>query len=823
MKQVLIRALEAVRGDKTMAGQGQAREREMRQWPVAVTLVLCALFAAVIAIRAKADHDSHRSEALTATATETELAAARLDGLVSGAASALEAAAMAGPAAAVSAGTGVPALGAIALFDPAGVPLDPGTAAQADLAPLGAAAQLATSSVWIGPLARGPGRFAPALAVRMSDGSALAGFIDPSVLPPPARGRQMLVTDSRGHVLAAVPALERPLGATVPDAFGVLLPGAEAGTASRYATGPDGQPVVIASVAAASGFVVHLVRDRTAIDMAWYRSMLFYALLFLGPALAACGVWMLVKGQTERFDAVRQQMREAERRLRVAIDGARCGVWDWDLAADRVYMTDRLARLFGFTGSGRFDTEDVLARLEDEDQIRLRAALSASARIGTLDTLITVNGSDGPVHMHLRGRAATERRAPGSIRVIGVSMDVSEQRDIELKVAEAESRLRDAIESISGPFALWSPQRRLVLWNSGFATAFRLDASVLRRDASYDEVSRLAARAVRSQAHDSSDSQAQEIELQDGAWIRLQERPTSDGGLVTVGIDISTLKETEENILRSERQMRSIVAELERSERETQELAQKYNAEKLRAEEASTAKSSFLANMSHELRTPLNAINGFSQMMVQQVYGPLGDARYSDYARDILASGTHLLDLINDVLDMAKIEAGKFTIAPRTMMLEEVVEQAVRMVRGRADERGVTLETDFADIDEITADPRAVKQIVLNLVSNAIKFTEAGGRVLVQTRAGMSDVSIRVVDTGIGIPPEHLRRLGNPFEQVENEHARQHQGTGLGLALCKSFAEMHGGSMVLSSEVGVGTMVTVSLPRFSNARTLEAA
>lgn len=793
------------------------------QWPVAVTLVLCALFAAVVAIRAKSDHDSHRVAALTMGSADVRAAAASVEGIVASTRQALSIAARADTLSTTAAAISLPGVESAAAFDPTGAVLDPGTALAADISPLSAAAQLATPQGWVGPLARGPGRFAPAFSVRTADGGAVAGFIDLSAVPPPGPGRQILLTDTRGTVVAAVPVLRQPLPGALGDVYGVAAPKAEDGAVARYATASDGLRVIVSSQALSNGLLVHVVRDRTSLDMAWYRAMLFYALLFLGPALAACGVWMLVRGQAERFEGVRKQMREAERRLRVAIDGAQCGVWDWDLTSDRVYMTDRLAKLFGFPGSGRYDTDAVLDMLPEEDRIRLRAALTASARIGTLDTLITVNGPHGTVHMHLRGRAAVERKAPGSIRVIGVSMDVSEQRDIELKVAEAESRLRDAIESISGPFALWSPDRKLVLWNSGFARAFQLDAATLRRDASYEDVSRKAARAVRMQAADTSDSQAQEIELADGSWLRLQERKTAEGGLVTVGIDITTLKETEENILRSERQMRSMVAELERSERETQELAQKYAAEKLRAEEASSAKSSFLANMSHELRTPLNAINGFSQMMVQQIYGPLGDGRYADYARDILASGTHLLDLINDVLDMAKIEAGKFSISPKAMLLDEVIEQAVRMVKGRADERGVTLETDFAELDEITADPRAIKQIVLNLLANAVKFTEAGGRVLVQTRASMTDVTIRVVDTGIGIPPEHLPRLGNAFEQVESEHARQHQGTGLGLALCKSFAEMHGGGLTIASEVGVGTMVSVSLPRFASVRALEAA
>jgi two-component system cell cycle sensor histidine kinase PleC len=311
---------------------------------------------------------------------------------------------------------------------------------------------------------------------------------------------------------------------------------------------------------------------------------------------------------------------------------------------------------------------------------------------------------------------------------------------------------------------------------------------------------------------------AQEIELDNGVWIQLVERETSDGGLVSIGIDISPLKETEESIMRSERQMRSVVVELERSEHKASELAEKYRTERQRAEEASNAKSGFLANMSHELRTPLNAINGFSEIMVQQLYGPLGDRRYLTYATDILNSGKHLLELINDVLDMAKVEAGKFKIYPKPMDLQETIEQAMRLVRGRSEEKGIALVGELAEAGDVTGDARAIKQIMINLLSNAIKFTPENGRVLVQVKNNLDSVIIRVIDNGIGIKAEDLPRLARPFEQVENEHARSNQGSGLGLALSRSFAEMHGGTLTIASEVGVGTMVIVSLPRLAVAQ-----
>jgi two-component system cell cycle sensor histidine kinase PleC len=286
--------------------------------------------------------------------------------------------------------------------------------------------------------------------------------------------------------------------------------------------------------------------------------------------------------------------------------------------------------------------------------------------------------------------------------------------------------------------------------------------------------------------------------------------------LVTVGADITALKRQEEALARSQRNLRSMVSKLETSEGRNKELARKYEEEKTRAEEASRAKSAFLANMSHELRTPLNAINGFSELMVSEIFGPLGDKHYSEYAKDILASGQLLLDLINDILDMAKIEAGKITLTPAPLSPKDAVEGAVRLMRGRAEQKGLSLVVDGADAPDIEADHRAVKQMLLNLLSNAIKFTEDGG-VIVRIRPSLSHgqvdgVNIAVVDTGPGIPREHLPRLGRAFEQVDMRLSRKNGGTGLGLALTKSLAEMHGGHLAIDSELGKGTIVNLFMP-----------
>ncbi len=231
------------------------------------------------------------------------------------------------------------------------------------------------------------------------------------------------------------------------------------------------------------------------------------------------------------------------------------------------------------------------------------------------------------------------------------------------------------------------------------------------------------------------------------------------------------------------------------------------------AEEASKAKSRFLANMSHELRTPLNAIIGFSEVMTHEMFGPVGSPRYLEYAGLIHESGGHLLDLINGILDMSKIEAGKFELSEESFDFEDVASQAVHIVSVQADRKGVALKMAVArDCRRVFADQRAVKQILVNLLTNGVKFTPRGGQVSLAARRDELGVEIAVRDTGVGISETDLKRLGQPFEQAEGAHVRTQEGTGLGLALVKAFAAMHGGEAQIDSVLGEGTTVIVRLP-----------
>jgi cell cycle sensor histidine kinase DivJ len=241
-------------------------------------------------------------------------------------------------------------------------------------------------------------------------------------------------------------------------------------------------------------------------------------------------------------------------------------------------------------------------------------------------------------------------------------------------------------------------------------------------------------------------------------------------------------------------------------------------AERLAAEQQNAGKSRFLANMSHELRTPLNAIMGFSDIMRQRLFGPLGD-RYAEYAELIHESGAHLLELINDVLDMSKIEAERFELSIETFDARDAVSAVLRLMRGQADRAGVHLRGVlpigplYAD-----ADRRALKQIALNLISNALKFTPRGGSVTVTVQGAGDTLELVVADTGVGIAQDDLHRLGRPYEQAGDAEQRA-AGSGLGLSLVRAFARLHGGDMTVESSVGEGTTVTIRMPVLAPAAT----
>jgi two-component system, cell cycle sensor histidine kinase DivJ len=285
-------------------------------------------------------------------------------------------------------------------------------------------------------------------------------------------------------------------------------------------------------------------------------------------------------------------------------------------------------------------------------------------------------------------------------------------------------------------------------------------------------------------------------------WVEMRCRPlgpAADGsserpGIVAVTRDISERKAQEAELLRT------------RDE----------------AESASRAKTQFLANMSHELRTPLNAVIGFSEILNRELYGTLGETRYRDYARLIHESGEHLLNVVNDILDMSKIEAGKFKIVKEPFDVAPLVKSCCDIMRHTAEQRSLSLIMNVAPgISELPADKRACKQMLLNVISNAIKFTDPGGWVHVSARQVNGNVEFSVADNGIGIAEADMPKLGNPFVQANNSYDRSYDGAGLGLSVVKGLARLHGGRLELVSVLGQGTTAIIILPLDAPSESVE--
>ena len=537
------------------------------------------------------------------------------------------------------------------------------------------------------------------------------------------------------------------------------------------------------------------------------------------PVLLGLGVLALLLFQHWRQARASRDWASAEKRFRIAVEAARCGVWEWDLDGDEVTLSDYMAMMLGFPQGGTLDTEAVMARIHPRYRGEVSHALRQAAAYGAFEVTFPVSLEGGGVRwIDARGQARGQRGEDGFSAILGVALDITEARRAKVRAEAAESRLRDGVESISDAFVLFDRQGRLILWNEAFEDAFGFERGVVRRGAMKDELNRIAALAIKAD-HPPADNRAgrRELELNDGRWLQMNERFTSEGGSVVTAADITAIKLQEAERNRAANHLRQMVDKLEISQEQLSLLARKYEVAMTRAEAANQAKSEFLANMSHELRTPLNAINGFSEIMAAEMFGPLGDARYKGYAGDILKSGQHLLSLINDILDMAKIEAGKMTLHYEPVSLKEICDDAVRLMRGKVQEAGLSIALRADDLPDIEADYRGVKQVLLNLISNAVKFTPEGGSITLALspfvgEGGEDRVRVACTDTGIGIAPEDLVRLARPFEQVEGQHSKTTQGTGLGLALTKSLIEMHGGRLAMESEPGQGTTVSFDLP-----------
>ncbi|HEX3114224.1 MAG TPA: ATP-binding protein [Bradyrhizobium sp.] len=514
-------------------------------------------------------------------------------------------------------------------------------------------------------------------------------------------------------------------------------------------------------------------------------------------------------------------------RIDTALNRGRCGLWDWDLSRGRIFWSQSMFTMLGLDTRSdllRFGEVNALVKSDDIDLFAIADQL-ISSKIDHIDQTFRMQHTDGH-WIWLRVRCELSQGAADSgLHLIGIAVDITEQKSLAEKTVEADLRLRDAIETIPEAFVLWDAGDRLVLCNSHFQRLHKLPDSAVTPGTSYETVIEVGSMPeVRTRLHETGTqapgARTFEAQLEDGSWLHISERRTKDGGYVSVGTDITRIKEHEHKLVDNDLRLRATVIDLKRSQAELErqaielaDLAEKYSEEKTRAEEANQTKSKFLANMSHELRTPLNAIIGFSEIMESGMFGTLGSEKYREYCHDILTSGHYLLEVINDILDMSKIEAGRMKLDMEQLDLSTTLAESLRVVSGRADDKNLLLDSDIDGAISVVADRRAIKQIIVNLLSNAVKFTPDGGKVVVRGRLLSNSIMLMIADTGIGIAPHSLAKLGRPFEQVESQLTKTYHGSGLGLAIARSLTNLHGGTMRLRSKLGAGTVVCVSLPR----------
>jgi two-component system, cell cycle sensor histidine kinase PleC len=635
-----------------------------------------------------------------------------------------------------------------------------------------------------------------------------------------ASGREILVSNPEGIVIAAVPATTNVIGRKLLDILGETQPltilGAEAGVLEISL--PDGNRALatVRSLKIPNGQLV--VFQKRVDALATWRSDTTLTITLT----ATTGFVLLILGFAFHWQATRA--READliydtvrSRIDTALNRGRCGLWDWDLARGRIFWSHSMFAILGLETKDDLLAFGEVNALVHPDDIQLYeiAAQLADAKVSFIDHAFRMLHANGKwVWLRARCELVHHPREPGQ-HLIGIAVDITEQKTLVEKTAAADLRLRDAIETIPEAFVLWDAENRLVLCNSNFQALHNLPDEVIASGISYEAVVAAGRRHIMStKLHGPQVPGARtfEAQLDDGHWLHISERRTKDGGYVSVGTDITTLKQHEKKLMDSEKRLLATVEDLGLSKQQLTELAEKYAEEKTRAEEANQAKSKFLANMSHELRTPLNAIIGFSEIMESGMFGTLGADKYYEYCRDIHQSGQYLLEVINDILDMSKIEAGRIRLELEEVDLDRILADAMRVVSGRAEDKRITLSSLLTPGIRLRADRRALKQIGLNLLSNAVKFTPECGRVTVRGRQAGPCVLIAITDTGIGISREALKKLGRPFEQVESQLTKTHHGSGLGLAIAKSLVELHGGTMRIRSTLGAGTTVIVRLP-----------
>ncbi len=640
--------------------------------------------------------------------------------------------------------------------------------------------------------------------------------------------RQIVTTNIDGTISASLPHHPQWLGKDINSIFGntVLLMtfGKRANVKTlQFDNGKEALGVYRILPSPHGGIMV--IQPMRALFSNWHKSVSLNVSLFVGTSSILLVILYAYFAQTARAKETDEILGLTQNRFETALSRGRCGLWDWDLSRGTIYWSHSMYGLLGM--KSREDTLGFsqVAKLlhpEDVDLFELANEVLVENR-DSVDSVFRMKHENGE-WIWVRTRVEVVSSSKGTPHLIGIAIDITEQQKLKSDTQRNDIRLRDAIENLSEAFVLWDENKQLVMSNSKYQELHGLKKSDAVEGMDYDDVMDAsttvkAANNIISHNNQKEGGRTMEVQLEDGRWLQINERKTKDGGFVSVGTNITEIKQHENRLMEQEQRLKATILDLQKSRQalteqanKLEELAQNYAVEKDRAEAANKSKSEFLANISHELRTPLNAIIGFSDILNQRMFGPLGNEKYEEYASDIHESGAFLLGVINDILDMSKIEAGQFPLDFETFDLEQIVQESLRIVSHQSQDREISIEADISADLTLEADRRATKQILLNLMSNSIKFTGDGGKITVTAKRKGANVIVSIKDNGIGISKADLRRLCRPFEQVQNQFTKSHKGSGLGLAISRSLAEMHQGSLEINSKLKVGTTVTLTIP-----------
>nr|WP_319484465.1 ATP-binding protein [uncultured Cohaesibacter sp.] len=651
---------------------------------------------------------------------------------------------------------------------------------------------------------------------------------------------QVYQTDATGMIIASIPKDTNDMRKTQIDLLGRAQAfsaiGASAGVFDVTTKDNKSALATVHHLGGGRGAITVLV-PTAELFQSWRSAVALNAIIFVVMSAIILLIVYAFFSQGARAREADSIFEATVQRMDSALRHSRSGLWDWDLANGHIYWSPSMFELLGMEKrDDLLNFATINARMHPDDgNLHQHVQELLSSEQSMMDRRFRMRHEAGH-WVWIQIRAELTMSPKDRLHLMGVVMDVTKQiQQAEIDML-ADIRLRDAVDTISEAFVLWDKESRLVLCNRPYRTLHNLPDDEDIIGLSYNEVMDRGQPHVVAIEDDSTidDSEmlldrvnttpkaarSYKVRLADGRWLQISERRTRDGGFVSVGTDISNLKLQEQRLLESEQQLISSVSDLRKS-RQTLEmqaqqlvvLTEQYAKEKENAQIANRAKSQFLANISHELRTPLNAIIGFSEVMKQEIFGEHSTQKYKDYSKDIHSSGSYLLGLIDDILNMSRLEDGEVDLSPKELDLTTMIRETFsNSIEKQALEHNLTVKDELPESLTVYADPHLVDQIIFNLLDNAVKFTPEGGQIAFrgETRDGYCHLTIS--DTGVGIPQDAINRLGRPFEQVQNQFTKSHSGSGLGLSITRTIVCLSGGTMKIRSRIGQGTRITICLP-----------